>query len=371
MQENRGSFLGFTYNNTHSSLFNIVRTEIYSNTPLFSQSKDVTTERPKTSGQYYFGSIPKSRNFTINFAFAGMSEEQLELMQLKWCDKNIHGLVFDEYPYKVYSAKSTNQVTTKYIAYEEGGRRYYNGEGVLNLVCFFPYAQSRFEYREEYTVDNIHEWVNDTEQYVLEYDAKIPVDSLISAARFDYDFTDDEDGTITAKIVTDDDDMDWVLDQRLPLNHEPTSPTNGQCDLGLAQSEYNNYQEWIESSGIPSLMDYGTYNNGKMLVFNAGDVEIPFDIWFVVSRTKDFKISLNDKVVSATGLSPKNAADYYYVLKTSTNSLEGYGADGKQTGSTYNEYLVDVNFFLLPVGESELKIEQATPHRIMMKYWYW
>lgn len=373
MEKFRGSFLGFTYNSTHSSLFNIVRSEIYSNTPILPQPKDVTVDKPHASGQYYFGSNLGPRNFTINFAFTELTEEQLRLMQLKWGDKNIHGLVFDEYPYKVYSAKVTNSPVVKYIAYGVGENRYYNGEGTLNLACYFPYAQSRFEYQEEYTVDNIHEWVDDTEYFVLEHDAMLSEDSLIGSARLDYDFIDNEVDTITAKLITENDDMDWVIDDRLPQDSANNMTFSGsRCDLGLKSSEkYNNYQEWIESSGIPSLKNYGTYNNGKMLIYNAGDVDIPFEIWFVASRTTNFKIGLGDNFVSAKGLQQKKASDYYYVLKVSTNSLEGYGADGKQTGSTYNEYLTDVDFFLLPVGESEIKIEQATPHRIKMKYWYW
>jgi hypothetical protein len=35
-----------------------------------------------------------------------------------WSDKKVHDLIFDEYPYKVYSAKITGHNQIKHIAFE-------------------------------------------------------------------------------------------------------------------------------------------------------------------------------------------------------------------------------------------------------------
>jgi hypothetical protein len=47
-------------------------------------------------------------------------------------DKGIHDLIFDETPYKIYSAKVTGTATIKYIAFSEGEtNRLYKGEGSI------------------------------------------------------------------------------------------------------------------------------------------------------------------------------------------------------------------------------------------------
>jgi hypothetical protein len=47
-------------------------------------------------------------------------------------DKEIHDLIFDETPYKVYSAKVTGTATIKHIPFAEGNtNRLYKGEGTI------------------------------------------------------------------------------------------------------------------------------------------------------------------------------------------------------------------------------------------------
>jgi hypothetical protein len=82
-------------------------------------------------------------------------------MKYIWNDKKIHDFIYDEYPYKVYSAKLTGQSQIKHIAFEESGKRIYKGEGTLVFTCYFPYARSRYEYQEDYTTGTIPEWCDD------------------------------------------------------------------------------------------------------------------------------------------------------------------------------------------------------------------
>jgi phage-related protein len=65
-----------------------------------------------------------------------------------WNDKKIHSLIFDEEPYKVYSAKVTGMITIKHICFEQEKNasleRVYRGEGSITFSCYFPFARSRF-----------------------------------------------------------------------------------------------------------------------------------------------------------------------------------------------------------------------------------
>ena len=46
-------------------------------------------------------------------------------------DKNPHDLIFDEAPYKVYSAKVTGTPQLKTICFNENNQRIYKGEGSI------------------------------------------------------------------------------------------------------------------------------------------------------------------------------------------------------------------------------------------------
>jgi hypothetical protein len=42
-------------------------------------------------------------------------------MKMIWNDKKIHDFIYDEYPYKVYSAKLTGTSQIKHLAFVEDG----------------------------------------------------------------------------------------------------------------------------------------------------------------------------------------------------------------------------------------------------------
>lgn len=160
----KGDFIGFTFNNVHSSDLEIIRTSDGSRftenlLPVFS---DKTIQVPGGDGTYLFGSNYTQRVFDIPIAFDSLSEKNLYRLQELFGDKQIHSLIFDEYPYKVYSAKVSGNPSIKYICFEEEGKRVYKGEGNISLVAYYPYAKSRFKYKSDYTKSNIKEWDTET-----------------------------------------------------------------------------------------------------------------------------------------------------------------------------------------------------------------
>ena len=161
--EFRGDYMGFTYNNTHSSTLGIVRT---SNGSRFDENllptvQDKTVQVPGGDGMYFFGSYYTQRQFSVSFAFDSLTEEQIGEIRRVFGDKQIHDLIFDERPYKVYSAKVTGTATLKYIPFAEGStNRLYKGEGTIQFTCYFPFARCRFKTLEEcYEYDNWEEWI--------------------------------------------------------------------------------------------------------------------------------------------------------------------------------------------------------------------
>lgn len=138
-------FIGFTYGGKHSiDDFGIYRTSDGNryNDNLIPQLTDKTADVPGGDGQYYFNSHYKPRQFSIPIAFDSLTEVQYQEVR-KWLNgKDIKELVFDEHPYKIYSAKVTGTPQLKTICFEENGERIYKGEGTIQFTCYHPFAHT-------------------------------------------------------------------------------------------------------------------------------------------------------------------------------------------------------------------------------------
>lgn len=163
MKDFIGDYMGFTYNGIHSSALGIVRVSDGSRfvEDLLPAMQDKTVPVPGGDGTYYFGSYYTQKIFKVSFAFDSLTEEQLQNLKRHFSDKKIHDLIFDETPYKVYSAKVTGIATLKYIPFAEGvTNRIYKGEGNIQFTCFEPFARCRYKTLEECQENsNWEEWI--------------------------------------------------------------------------------------------------------------------------------------------------------------------------------------------------------------------
>ena len=209
----RGDFKGFTFNNIHSSTLGITRVSDGSryNDGVVPTFQDTAIDVMGGTGKKYFGSAYSKRDISVSFAFDNLTEIQLRRIRQLWNDKQIHDLIFDEAPYKVYSARVTGNSVMKFVAFDDGVT-HYRGEGSLTFTCYFPYARSRYEYDELYTVDNIHEWVSDDEFYILLQDAGLNIDKVITNSAVYYDFDID---TVSGSAIGPAESFQWVSPQSL------------------------------------------------------------------------------------------------------------------------------------------------------------
>ena len=137
-------FIGFTYNGVHSSELGIYRT---SNGGRYDDNitatmNDKVAEVPGGDGQYYFGTTFTNRTFTVPFVFDNLTEEKIRLIKETFSGDGVHDLIFDEAPYKVWSAKVTGSATMKHLCFEENEKRIYKGEGNITFTCYYPYAHT-------------------------------------------------------------------------------------------------------------------------------------------------------------------------------------------------------------------------------------
>lgn len=163
-----GDFIGFTFNNIHSSTLGITRVsggDRYTE-DLLPTFQDKVVDAPNTDGSYYFGSYYKQKVFNIQIAFDNLSEQQLRRLKQVFSDKEIHELWFDEAPYKAYNVKITGTPVLKYICFDKKINdglitRVYKGEGTLSFMAFYPFAHNRFKYSDEFDIAyaNKNEWI--------------------------------------------------------------------------------------------------------------------------------------------------------------------------------------------------------------------
>lgn len=138
-------FMGFTYNGKHSyrdlGIYRVSSGDRYEETftPTFQEK---TASVDGMIGQYYFGQNIQSKQFNISFAFDHLTEGGIRLLKQTFNGDGIHDLIFDEHPYKVYSAKVTGSATMKTICFELEEGRVYRGEGTITFTCYYPYAHT-------------------------------------------------------------------------------------------------------------------------------------------------------------------------------------------------------------------------------------
>lgn len=139
------NYLGFTFNGQHSSNFKIIRISnsdrYYDN--IISTPEDKTLTIPGVDGQILVQSQFKSKDFSIDFAFNYLKEEDIENIK-KWLAKNTLGeLWFDENPYKAYYAKISSTLKLSYLSFDEGDERIYKGDGTVSFIAYDPKAHAR------------------------------------------------------------------------------------------------------------------------------------------------------------------------------------------------------------------------------------
>jgi hypothetical protein len=157
-----GDFCGFTFNGVHTSTLGITRVSDGSRYkenlgPAF---QDKIVNVPGGAGSYFFETVDTQQPFDLEVAFDDVHEIQFRRMKQVFNSNVIGELIFDEAPYKVYTAKIQSPPRFQYICFndEYNGERVYKGEGSISFVCYCPYARSKYKWLMDYRDQNRSEW---------------------------------------------------------------------------------------------------------------------------------------------------------------------------------------------------------------------
>lgn len=387
----KGDFIGFTFGDVHSSSYGIVRTSNGSryNTNLLPQSQDQTVAVPGGDGVYFFGSNYTTRSFQLQIASDEISEMQLRQIKQWLGDKQLHDLIFDEVPYKVYTAKCTGMPQFNFLCFDENGGRVYKGEGSIEFTAYYPFARSRYKFLDDYIYPrDFTTWTYSVEEWSSIYSSLyIKVNNVyVKNTNSTYDSeTTYYVGSGYGNVP------EWngnqYVAQGVIHNHQLGSENVALHDL-------KNIDEWKVSSEMLQNDHSGatgiTYDdlNGQapnqVYVYNPGDIEADFQLWFVPNVATGLQYYKDNNTGDSTrhlyfdfsGLGNDMPAFIQYDSKTEL--LTGYTANngviGSPNGKLYNKYITKGDFFKIPTmdtaGTTKIVLDCSTSASYIAKLEY-
>lgn len=351
-------FVGFSYNGKHSSELGIKRVSDGSrfNENLLPTIQDKTVQVPGGDGTYYFGSYYTQRQFTVSFVFDSLTEYQLSQLKKLFGDKKIHDLIFDETPYKIYSAKVTGTATIKHIPFDETvTRRVYKGEGTVQFTCYNPYARVA------------DKWI-ETGDYGVEK-AKNVTSSNFKKNVY-WQWNDEKNRFDSAETFV--------------------SGTTYYSAVGTTT-------EWSSASGLALTKgNYDEPNGNSIPLINPGDKNADFVLRLPFGKSSNslpaasvtlYRVNSNgsggSKLASLSwDKINKKGNDSGVYFDTKLNIIEGYIKEGEgsdatftRSGNLYNECFKSGEFFKIRTGETKLTMSQElesfwSSANIEYDYWY-
>jgi hypothetical protein len=181
----------------------------------------------------------------------------------------------DEEPYNVWSVKPTSSCVIKHLCFQKDESRFYCGEGNITFSAYFPYAKSRYEYIEDYTKENIREWIDTNIDLSNNLEKEI-----IYPAILEYDPSELEDGSVITF-------QEWFSSMKILSDVELNQSIPSYIEIFDYYQEYGNKNDWELASEIPSKDKYCGYvtDRGYHIRYNAGDIETPFKMWIPIHET--------------------------------------------------------------------------------------
>lgn len=151
----------------------------------------------------------------------------------------------------------------------------------------------------------------------------------------------------------------------------------------LNEYENSNKNEWAEASGmkVSGIYDIIDKTNKLIPLWNAGDLETDFLLKFegAITSKEGLQININPKIGETVGNKAGHirilpfdlkSNDTGFQINTKTNLIEGIDNKGA-TGTLYNAYISEGDFFKIPLGQSQLSFDNLAPIEIIYDYIYY
>lgn len=366
-----GDFIGFTFDNIHSSDFNLIRVSNGSRyeSNLLPSFQDATIQGEGKDGLFYFGSTFKEKLLKISTAFDELTEENYRKLAETFSDKKLHKLWFDETPYKAHYVKLKQSPIFKNICFDEGENRerIYRGEMDLEFTCYPSFGEARAAHlnqllpKEEFVLVFTKEEDNKT---LLFHNHLLGME--LTQKRF-YKFYGANGATLADSYNL----KEWQNSSKLEKTNTIKQITTDEGvikEITEWQSENEETKEttesfeWSEGISLP-VYNPGTKEADIKIIFTPNDGTKKFPstqlVLYTISREFENKEILKEK--KRIGIKGFEIKDSHIVIDSRTHLISGLDADQKLSGRVYNKYHISGDFFEIPKSayndELYLKIE--------------
>lgn len=328
-----GDFIGFQFGEHHFPdkengfmLYRISDGSRYTD-PSVAQFQDTQTKIPGGDGTYYWDSFYTQRAITVQCAFDNLTEAHIRKIRQIFNGKVEDWLIFDETPFKRYRVKMQSPPQLKYIAFNEGEdrERIYKGELTLNFISYTPYAINTFKYLNE----------------VVDAGASTDIG---------------EDTTEATPIGR----YYWYEGGALNFSKYEASK-----------------KEWLPSVGLLDEPISQNDSHNQYYIYNPGDIptdnQITLNITDAIAAGTSLQVDLLEPYgaeaspsygefnkMTLSNVTKVDNNDFYIQIDSATNLIYGLDANKDRTGSLYNKFLVNGDFFKLPV--STMTVVPSSPN---------
>lgn len=358
-------FCGFEFKGVHSSTLGISRV---SNNARYDDTvvpniEDKTMTVPGMTGVYYFDTQYKQKNFNLQIAFDHMTEQQYRMFRQLFNGKEyllgdnrvLGDLIFDEAPYKAYTAKVMNPPQLKTLCFDEGDLL---GAPETQMKATRAYSAGDLIIVEQAV--NAQE-VNDFSPRQSVYRATT---SIASGATLTVGNNVSEEtlGALRGRVYKGEGTIQFVAYYPFAHSLSGKKGLNDFPSTGNHVKIYLNKNEWAAASGMlatdPSAQG-GTKSN-SVSIYNPGDFSADWTAKYNFDSNGSLSIGTISMVDSAstsygsltfnqiTRKSVNSVADYWLRVNSRTHLVEGLNINGNPTGTIYNEYIASGDFFKIP-----------------------
>ena len=375
-----GDFIGFTFDNIHSSDFNLIRVSNGSRyeSNLLPSFQDATVQGEGKDGMFYFGSTFREKIIKISTAFDDLTEENYRKLAETFSDKKLHKLWFDETPYKAYYVKLKQTPLFKNLCFDEVCLndekeeiiRKYRGEMDLEFTCLPSWGEARASYLDQ---------ILPQDEFVLVF------------------FKGNNTNLMHNHILVGENDGE----ENNSFQYAPKQFYKYYGKDGATLMDSYNLDEWKVASRLDVKVKSGeqkeTVENFEIIeisegelfpIYNPGDKEANLRIIFTPkSIANDNKYNFPStkfyiyskkgedlEITSALGIKEFSfdEEDKHIVIDSYTHLISGLNEDKKLSGKVYNKYHIAGDFFEIPKSKHEdqlyLKIENGVSGTWKLEY---
>ena len=300
-------FIGFTFNGCHSSEFNIYSVSDGSRYQdnLVPNPIDYTEQVPGGVGQYYFGSDMDIKEFPLSIAYDNLSELQARELRNWLAPDTVGELIFDERPYKTYTAKISTSPSLSFICFDKYNsstgkkERVYKGEGSINFVCYYPLGVVSGEKKELKYYNNF----GNKDEWAVSTGMIENLDTSGVNTGYDHYITLPDNTKGIQLFNPGDKETDFILsfNKPTPMNDIFFTLSNGEqfmLNLRSSDTDVEDYGAVSDAEKRVAAMTGGvitidTKKNRIMYKYGTGENVTEESIYFALKKGQFFKIPKN------------------------------------------------------------------------------